>query len=125
MPPKFSESSFLFPEGVPVPEHVEEFPRLQSRDFDKWYLEGYDTFSDEPYPLAIDLDSVEDAMVLAAARLRHLEVTQPSLDSGGQEDNGIQDRVYIIPPRMSEGRRINISRDVLFGGSPENPDHQE
>ena len=74
----------------------------------KWKLEGYDTFEDHPgeyYPLAGEYDSEEKAKEAARARLAHLEETQPSESSGGQDDGGIQDEVYIICP---DGKRYRF-----------------
>jgi hypothetical protein len=48
MPPKFNESSFSFPEGSEVPEHIEGYP--QGGDPAKYRLEGHDTFEGSNYP---------------------------------------------------------------------------
>ena len=62
----------------------------------KWKLQGHDTFSNEGYPLEGEFDSESDAITAARVRLADLEITQPSVDSGGQ--NGIQDQVQVIRP---------------------------
>ena len=77
-----------------------------------WRLEGYDTFSDEEYPLgAYGVDdykpsygSYEDALADARRRLAELNRTQPN--AGGQAPSGIQDRVYIVHP---DGRKERVS----------------
>lgn len=75
-------------------------------------LEGYDTFSNESYPLGDitneagetidgmqpDYPTRDAAIADARKRLAHLEQTQPSSSSGGQGSGGIQDRVYIVHP---------------------------
>jgi len=96
MPPIFMERSFSFGEGEEVPEHTEGYPR-EAGDPTKYHLHGYDTFSHEDYPLAIDIGDLPTAQMLAAARRRHLEEIQPTSSSGGQA--GIQDRTSIVYPR--------------------------
>lgn len=99
MPPTFTAESFKFEDGQNVPEHIEGYPELNQRDTTKIWLEGEDTFDSEYYPLAIDIDDYPTAEVLLWARLRKLEDDQPTESSGGQAWGGIQDRVYIRPPR--------------------------
>lgn len=72
----------------------------------KWKLEGYDTFSNEEYPLEGEYDTEELAKGAAIARLEKLEETQPSHESGGQD--GIQDQVFIIKPDGSKFRYLKI-----------------
>lgn len=69
-----------------------------------WTLEGYDTFSDERYPISGAFESEESAQAAADERLDELEREQPSSSSGGQE--GIQDRVYIICPDGTDYRYL-------------------
>ncbi|HSX18155.1 MAG TPA: hypothetical protein VLE51_02255 [Candidatus Saccharimonadales bacterium] len=96
MPPTFNNYGFKFEEGEEV-EHIEGWPSNVVREIDKWHLEGYDTFSDESYTLAVNVDDEATARLLARAAMRSLEETQPSVSSGGQ--GGIQDKVYIIHPQ--------------------------
>jgi hypothetical protein len=63
-----------------------------------WQLEGYDPFALEYYPLPGEYPSQEEAEKAARARLRDLEVLQPTQTSGGQAYWGIQDRVYVVRP---------------------------
>lgn len=95
MPPTFSRTSFNFEKGENIPEHIEEYPALLG-DPDKYHLDGYDTFDGSKYPLARNIDDLPTAQMLVEARLRQLEITQPTTSSGGQ--NGIQDRVILISP---------------------------
>lgn len=74
----------------------------------KWKLIGHDTFAREDYPLS-EHESEEAAIEAARARLRSLEVTQPSATSGGQGDEGIQDRVFIERP---DGTRYRVTDSV-------------
>jgi len=67
----------------------------------KWRLEGYDTFEGGEgayYSLDGEYNSEDEAKEAARARLAHLEETQPSDTSDGQDDDGIQDEVYIVSP---------------------------
>lgn len=64
----------------------------------KWRLFGYDTLSEEYYPLEGKYDTKEEAMLAAESHLAKVEQTQPSESSGGQEKYGVQDRVYIERP---------------------------
>ena len=95
MPPRFKESSFKFNHGESIPEHIEEYPG-GAQDPAKYHLNGFDTFDEEDYPLAKDIDDLPTAQMLYFARLRHLEANQPSVSSGGQR--GIQDKVLIVHP---------------------------
>ena len=79
-------------------------------DTGKWRLEGYDTFEGGPvafYTLFGEYDSEAQAKEAAHARLVHLEETQPRESSGGQEEYGIQDYVYIISPDGQRRRFIS------------------
>lgn len=98
MPPKFRESSFRFAEGESVPDHVEGYPDPNERDHGMFWLEGEDTFEGEYYPLAIDIGDFNAARALQLARLRLLEIEQPTALSGGQTVDGIQDAVHIRIP---------------------------
>jgi hypothetical protein len=69
----------------------------------KWKLQGYDTFANEDYPLEGEFDTEHDAITAAKVRLANLEITQPSVSSGGQD--GIQDQVYVIRP---DGSRFRV-----------------
>jgi hypothetical protein len=67
----------------------------------KWKIEGYDTFEGGPdafYPLPGEFDDEPAAQAAARGHLAELEKTQPASQSGGQSEQGIQDRVYIVRP---------------------------
>ncbi len=70
----------------------------------KWRLEGLDTFDNESYALPGEHDTEEEAITAARARLQHLEETQPTAESGGQEEHGIQDEVWIVRPNGTQYR---------------------
>ncbi len=72
----------------------------------KWKLEGYDTFSREDYPLPGEYDTEDAAITAAKKHLEHIERTQPSKSSGGQD--GMQDRVYLIRP---DGTKFRVLPD--------------
>ena len=70
----------------------------------KWKLKGYDTFKDAFYPIAGSYESEKEAEKAARVQLAAIEATQPSESSGGQEEDGIQDRVYLVAPDMTHRR---------------------
>lgn len=78
-----------------------------------WKLEGYDTFSNEEYSLPGEYPSEKAAIAAAQARLKELELTQPTKDSGGQGSLGIQDRVFVVRP---DGTKFRVS---TFGPQPD------
>lgn len=82
----------------------------------RWRLEGYDTFSNEEYPLGAygEVDDYREsypdyasAHADAIRRLDELDRTQSR--SGGQGWDGIQDRVYIVHP---DGRKERVLRST-------------
>ncbi len=70
---------------------------------DKWKLLGHDTFANEDYPLEGEFDTERDAIMAAKLQLADLEITQPQLETDGQD--GIQDQVYVIRP---DGSRFRV-----------------
>jgi hypothetical protein len=66
-----------------------------------WRLIGWDTFDGADYPLS-EHETEELAIKAARERLRDLELSQPSAQSGGQV--GIQDQVFIGRPDGSRYR---------------------
>jgi hypothetical protein len=91
MPPKFKTESFVFTEKDTVPEHIEGYPTLTEKDLTKYSIDGVDTFDDTTYAVAVDIDDLATAQLLHAARVRHIERTQP--DAGS-----IQDLTRIVAP---------------------------
>jgi hypothetical protein len=75
----------------------------------KWKLLGYDTFSNEWYPLS-EHKNQELAEKAAAKRMDGLEVSQPANQSGGQGLFGIQDRIFIERPDGFKYRWLASSR---------------
>ncbi|MEK7100763.1 MAG: hypothetical protein AAB921_01555 [Patescibacteria group bacterium] len=76
----------------------------------KWKLEGCDVF-DMPedhghYPIGGEYDTEDQAIEAAKSRLIELEKSQPTKESGGQSDRGVQDRLYIVRPDGSEYRYL-------------------
>lgn len=67
-----------------------------------WKIRGHDTFSNEPYSLPGEWTDEDGALLGARERLQELERTQPASETGGQDENGIQDKVYIIRPDGTE-----------------------
>jgi hypothetical protein len=70
----------------------------------RWKLLGYDTFASDWYPLGGAYRTEEAAVKAARRRLKELERSQPSENSGGQD--GIQDQVYIKRPDGSTYRQL-------------------
>lgn len=64
----------------------------------RWHLMGFDTFAGEYYPIAGSWTSREGVEKAAARELNKIEKLQPTQDSGGQADGGIQDRVFVVQP---------------------------
>ena len=67
---------------------------------EQWKLEGYDTFSEESYSLSGNYPDRQSAEAAARKRLLELERTQPTSSSGGQDEHGIQDHVFVVRPDM-------------------------
>lgn len=77
------------------------------KEIGTWKLIGYDTFADEEYVLPGEGYDTEDlAKEAAMKRLKLLEETQPSNESGGQAEVGIQDQIYIAGPNNIKYRFI-------------------
>lgn len=73
----------------------------------EWRLVGYDTFSDEWYPLE-SYKTEKEAVEAAKERLEDMEALQPTSQSGGQGFYGIQDRVFIERP---DGTKFRVLPD--------------
>jgi len=69
-----------------------------------WKIRGHDTFEDAPYRLEGKYGSQDAAEEGARSRLEYLEKNQPTESSGGQADDGIQDRVFVVRPDGTEYR---------------------
>lgn len=59
-----------------------------------------------PYPVPGEFDTAEEAVTAAALKLIEFEESQPSSESGGQDESGIQDRVFIVRPDGSKYRFV-------------------
>ena len=82
---------------------------MTATDTGKWRLKGYDTFeggSDAFYDLSGQFDGQSEAEQGAKDYLAELERTQPSENSGGQGENGIQDHVYVVRPDGTQYRFV-------------------
>lgn len=88
-------------------------PRLYKRyqkallEIGIWKVLGKDAsdIEAEMYPLG-EYRSKREALKAAYRRLEHLEETQPTSDSDGQNPDGIQDRIYLKTP---EGKIYRIT----------------
>jgi len=69
-----------------------------------WKLRGYDTFEEEYYDIEGEHPDEATARKAAQEKLADLNLTQPIESSGGQEDHGIQDRIFIVRPDGSTYR---------------------
>ena len=74
---------------------------------DKWKLEGWDVFDAGNYVIDGEYNTEEQAIEVAKARLIELEKSQPTKESGGQSDRGVQDRVFIVKPDGSKYRYLS------------------
>lgn len=75
-----------------------------------WRLAVYDAFEGTYYHLEGEYPDESAVQQAATKRLRYLEETQPSKESGGQgEDEAIQDRVFIVRPDGTRYRYLPVN----------------
>lgn len=79
---------------------------------ESWKLVGYDSFDETYYSLSGVFPNETEARQSAVLRLRSLEITQPSDNSGGQGEFGIQDRVFIERPNGTRYRFIPLPEEL-------------
>lgn len=91
----------------------------KAKNAGRWHLIGHDTFAGEEYPLS-EHDNEESCFEAARERIRHLEETQPTKSSGGQEEDGIQDRVYVVAPNGTR-RRVRSANERKGDAIPPKP----
>lgn len=93
--------------GITVRHHLDaaepHVTAWREENYD-WLIEGYDTFDGQPYPLQGAYDCRLNAERAADARLRELEKSQPTSNSGGQGELSIQDQVFVVRPDGSKYR---------------------
>lgn len=75
----------------------------------KWCLEGFSVVENCSYPFSGEFDTEADALDAARLRLTQLEIDQPSKESGGQDEDGTQDHVYVIRPDSSRYRFVEFT----------------
>jgi len=73
-----------------------------------WRIRGYDEFEGEYYRLTGEFVSEDVAKEAALAQFKLLAITQPHTQSGGQDDFGIQDRVFVVRPDGTQYRFIPV-----------------
>ena len=73
-----------------------------------WRLEGYDAYSEEPYEIRGEWPTEEKTREAARDHLREIAFYQPEEMAGGQTDEGIQDRIFIIRPDGSKYRFLPV-----------------
>ena len=73
-----------------------------------WKIRGYDSFEGAFYDIEGEYPSEEEARQAARKKLQEIETSQPTEDSGGQEDEGIQDRVFIVRPDGTQYRYLPV-----------------
>jgi len=74
---------------------------MSKTDVETWSIEGYDTFEGGPdafYSVSKGHKTLEAAETAAREYLKEIEKSQPTETSGGQEEGGIQDLVFIVHP---------------------------
>lgn len=74
----------------------------------KWCLAGYDMLEGTPYPLNGEWNNESETLDAARLHMAHLEMTQPTAETGGQDDDGIQDQVWVIRPNRTRYRFVEI-----------------
>ena len=79
-----------------------------------WRLVGYDTFEEECYSLNGEYEDEYSARIIALERFKMLQKTQPFEDSGGQDELGIQDRIFIQRPNGTRYRFIPIPPEEVI-----------
>jgi hypothetical protein len=72
----------------------------------KWRLEGQDAFSGEKYHIRGEYDDESQALDAARLWLTTLEMNQPTEETGGQDEHGIQDRIYVVRPNGTRYRFV-------------------
>lgn len=75
-----------------------------------WKLEGYDAFDEEYYPIEGKWPTEAEAQEAARTKLREIEALQPTENSGGQTDWGLQDRIFIVRPDGTMYRFFPVNR---------------
>jgi len=69
-----------------------------------WILKGYDTFEERFYALSGEYPSQQEAERAAEAKLKEIEGTQPTVSTGEQEEDGIQDQIFVVRPDGTQYR---------------------
>ena len=73
-----------------------------------WTLKGYDAFEEEYYSLLGYWFIEAEAKQAAFEELQKIMGSQPTEDTGGQQDEEIQDRVFIVRPDGTQYRYIVV-----------------
>ena len=73
-----------------------------------WKLKGYDAFEGAFYDIEGEYPTEGEAQQAARKKLQEIEVSQPREDSGGQDDESIQDRVFIVRPDGTQYRYLPV-----------------
>lgn len=79
-----------------------------------WKIIGYDAFEGEYYSLDGEYENELQVRAAALERMKLLEETQPSVDSGGQDEFAIQDCIFIKRPNGTRYRFIPIPPDEII-----------
>ncbi len=96
MAPRFLEISFIFEHGERIPEHIEGLAGEGVRDPQLWHIDGYDRFDGQTYPVASDIETLEDAELLLRAARRSMKGWHDSYNFGGSKAN---DSAYLVSPK--------------------------
>ncbi|MDO8429457.1 MAG: hypothetical protein Q7S88_02410 [Candidatus Daviesbacteria bacterium] len=73
-----------------------------------WNIVGYDTFEESYYRVPGSYLDERSTRLAAKLRLDLLNQTQPPDQTGGQNDEGIQDRIFIQRPNLTLYRYVPI-----------------
>lgn len=77
-----------------------------------WKLIGHDTFEGVDYPLDGEYTDEEAARQAGETKFQSIEETQPRKSSGGQDDLGIQDRLFIQRPDGTRYRFLPLPPEL-------------
>ena len=77
-----------------------------------WRVLGFDAFDEEYYPLSGDFETEDGAKKLASEKFDQINLSQPDEQSSGQDDDGIQDRLFIEKPDGSLIRFLPLSPET-------------
>ena len=80
----------------------------------EWKLVGFDAFEEEYYSLNDSYPNENEARQAAILKFKEINKLQPPEEAGGQDDEGIQDRLFIERPNGSKYRFIPLPEELAW-----------